>query len=147
MTVRLNDAAYRMCQSADWNLSPLALQKMLYLAHMQHLGETGGSPLINEAFEAWDYGPVIPELYQNVKMFGRGKVRDIFFGVNDISGTKEAADIDYMANTLKAARPGALVEFTHHKDGAWAKNYIPGARGRIIPNADIIDEYRWRPKD
>lgn len=28
--------------------------------------------------------------------------------------------------------------------GAWAKHYIPGARGVTIPNADIVDEYNKR---
>lgn len=145
MAIRLTDAAYRMCEATDWSVSPLTLQKLLYLAHMQYLGETG-EPLIPEQFEAWDYGPVVPELYHEIKGFGRGKVKDVFFGARNLDGTKEAKTIDYVGQTLKNARPGALVDFTHHKDGAWAKNYVPGSRGCVISSQDILDEYRWRPK-
>lgn len=135
-----------MCDSSGWDVSPLALQKMLYLAQMQHLGETGGDPLFYDEFEAWDYGPVIPSLYHDLKMFGRKPVKDVFLGARNLDGTREARDIDYVARSLKGIKPGALVDFTHHKNGAWAKNYMPGVKGRVIPNWDILDEYAWRPK-
>lgn len=145
MAVRLTDAVNRICERAGWGISPLAVQKLLYLAHMQHLGKTG-KPLVSENFEAWDYGPVIPSLYHSLKMFGRSPVKDIFWDSRDIGGTSESEAIDYIVDALKDARPGALVDFTHHPDGAWAKNYTPGVRGSIIPTSDIVDEYKWRPK-
>ena len=37
--------------------------------------------------------------------------------------------------------PSRLVTITHNKDGAWAKNYVAGARVRI-PEDDIIEEAR-----
>ncbi len=43
--------------------------KLVYIAHSWHLGTTS-EPLINEHPEAWEYGPVIPSLYHEFKIFG-----------------------------------------------------------------------------
>jgi uncharacterized phage-associated protein len=55
-------------------LTPLKLIKLVYIAHGWHLGITG-EPLINEHPEAWEYGPVIPSVYHEFKIFGNGPIR------------------------------------------------------------------------
>lgn len=37
-----------------------------------------------------------------------------------------------------------LIAITHWKSGAWAKNYISGAFGVVIPEKDIIEEFECR---
>lgn len=54
-------------------VSPMKLQKLVYIAHGWHLAFTD-RPLIKEAVEAWDYGPVIPSLYQEFKHYGNGAI-------------------------------------------------------------------------
>jgi uncharacterized phage-associated protein len=54
-------------------ISPMKLQKLVYYAHGWFAGYTG-KPLINESVEAWQYGPVIPSLYQEFKRFGSGEI-------------------------------------------------------------------------
>src|SRR4051794_9267350 len=54
-------------------LSPMKLQKLLYYACGWYAGYTG-QPLIDEAIEAWDYGPVIPSIYHEFKRFGSGSI-------------------------------------------------------------------------
>ena len=45
----------------------------------------------------------------------------------------------------KFGRAGAqLVAITHWQKGAWAKHYRPEVRHCIIPNSDILKEYRAR---
>ena len=44
-------------------IGQLKLQKLVYIAHGYYLALTGGNPLVNEPFEAWDYGPVNRTLY------------------------------------------------------------------------------------
>lgn len=55
-------------------LTPLKLIKLVYIAHGWNLG-LNGEPLINEHPEAWEYGPVIPSLYHEFKVFGNGPIR------------------------------------------------------------------------
>lgn len=48
---------------------------LVYIAHGWYLGLTG-TPLINEAPEAWEIGPVIPTLYHSLKIYGNDPIRD-----------------------------------------------------------------------
>lgn len=136
-------AAKHLCKASGWRLSNLQLQKMLYMADMIFTG-MNGRRLIDEDFEAWDYGPVIPTLYHRCKSFGSKPVPDIFWGVGNIDGTPEAEILEDAWRNLRGRTPGQLVENTHWEQGAWAKHYAPGARGIKIPTGDMIEEYRRR---
>jgi len=142
MTVHVLSAARRLASRSGWKLSNLELQKILYLAHMFHLGRTGGEPLVRGNFEAWDYGPVHPDLYHRVKIFGSDAVGDIFHGVPEMVAGAERDIVDEAHDTLSNAGPGRLVNATHRRGGAWDKHYVPGLRRCIIPNDDILTEYR-----
>ena len=68
--------AYEMLEIAKDKgiaLSNLQLQKLVYIAHGYFLGWKG-KPLIKETVEAWKYGPVIGEVYQEFKGFGSQKI-------------------------------------------------------------------------
>jgi uncharacterized phage-associated protein len=45
------------------------LQKLLYYVEAWHLVNMGNS-IVDEDFEAWVHGPVVPELYHQLKEFG-----------------------------------------------------------------------------
>jgi uncharacterized phage-associated protein len=108
---------------------------------MLHIGRTN-SPLLTSNFEAWDYGPVMPELYHRVKIFGSDPVGNVFRGSVAIpEGSEEASSLDETAEQLGHAEASRLVAITHWDRGAWAKHYYPGQRGVIIPNDDIRQEY------
>lgn len=49
----------------------MQLQKLVFLAHGYYLASTRGVPLVDEPFEAWDYGPVCRNLYYEFRDFGR----------------------------------------------------------------------------
>ena len=52
------------------SIDPLKLQKLMYYANGYYIAENDGNPLINEYFEAWDYGPVVPTVYYEFKEYG-----------------------------------------------------------------------------
>jgi uncharacterized phage-associated protein len=137
-------AAKRLAERSGWTLSNLELQKLLYLAHMHFLGRHG-EPLVEGSFEAWDYGPVHPLLYHRAKMFGASPVGNVFHSAPDIpDGSGEAAALDEVIDHFGNAGSGKLVAITHSPNGAWHRNYIPGARGVTIPDAHIAEEFRTR---
>lgn len=140
MTVSVLSAARRLGSRSGWTLSNLELQKLLYLAHMFYLGRTG-APLVWGSFEAWDYGPVHPDLYHRAKVFGSNPVQDIFHGLTELPVGPERDIIDEAYDSLGRVGASRLVNATHRTGGAWERNYAPNARGRIIPNADILAEY------
>lgn len=55
------------------NLSNLKLQKLLYYAQGFHLAMVG-SPLFDDAIMAWNYGPVVPDIYHRYKPHGAGAI-------------------------------------------------------------------------
>lgn len=145
MPLSAMQAARKVCEHGSWKVTNLSLQKTLYIAQMLFMGENNGARLIDASFEAWDYGPVLPDVYRRVRMFGANPIQDIFFNeprfIND--GLREI----HLHNTctfLADKKPGELVAITHWKHGAWARHYRPGVLGVPIPDRDIVDEYRLR---
>jgi uncharacterized phage-associated protein len=58
------------CARADVEaLTPMKVQKLVYFAYGWNLA-IHNQPLLNERFEAWKYGPVVPQLYRELKAFG-----------------------------------------------------------------------------
>ena len=141
-------AAYRLCKAADWSVPQALVQKALYLAHMHFLGQNNGQPLVDEKFQAWVYGPVLPSLYRKLEVFGGRPVRDIWWRMDHNHSSPETDLVDEVGRQIKDIPPSRLVALTHHPDGAWAKHYEPKAGHRVIPNDDIQEEYRqlWHKK-
>ncbi len=137
-------AAKRVCSLKNWTATNLEIQKILYLGHMMALGRSNGlRPLITDSFQAWDYGPVLPVLYHRAKPFGNGPVQNVFQIFPDAAG-EDAALLEETVTSLRGKSAGELVAITHWENGAWAKHYTPGAKGIVIPNEDILSEYRLR---
>ena len=76
--------AQKLCALSDWSLTNLQLQKLLYLSHLLYLGENR-EPLILEHFQAWKFGPVLPQVYNRVKVFKDRPVLNIFYGIDLLS--------------------------------------------------------------
>jgi len=137
-------AARKVCEHGSWKITNLSLQKILYISQMLFMGEHNGARLIDTDFEAWDYGPVSPEVYRLVRIFGADPIQDIFIGTPRIDDGLREMHLHNVSTFLAGKKPAELVAITHWKDGAWAKNYKPGALGVPIPDQDILNEYRRR---
>jgi len=66
------------CSDSEELISNMKLQKLLYYQQGFHLAYFG-TPLFNEEFEAWMYGPVVPEIYE-------------YFKTNDNKGIEYSGD-------------------------------------------------------
>lgn len=146
MAISAIRAAKHLARHSDWKYTQLELQKLLYLSHMFHLVYQDGSPLVQGSFEAWEWGPVHPELYRNLMINGASPVPKAFSGWKkerelDEKST-EAHWLDYIANFFPASRLNVdrLLELTHDDDSAWKKLYKP-MLNVTISNSDIIKEY------
>jgi len=54
-------------------ISNLKVQKLLYYAQGFHLAMFG-KPFFEEEIQAWQYGPVVPEVYHQFKEYGSGPI-------------------------------------------------------------------------
>jgi uncharacterized phage-associated protein len=112
MSESSSTAARYACRMSGWSLTNLKLQKILYIAHMVFVGRTNGQLLTDEAFEAWDFGPVLPSLYHRVKIFGDASIRDVFYDAGFIEGSPEAALLKEACDHLSSKTAGELIDHT-----------------------------------
>lgn len=124
--------------------SPMKIIKLVYIAHGWMLG-IYSRPLIQEDVEAWKYGPVIRELYREVKGFrGRSIPRDKLA----LSENEKDFDIEeksVMTQTVGIyGRYGAirLSQLTHAPGTPWDIIYNEIGRDFVIPN-DLIENHYW----
>ena len=87
MTISVFAAAKHLGKQTGWSIWNLDMQKILYIAHRYHLFKYD-EPLVDGLFEAWNYGPVHPELYHYAKAFGANPVKNIFRSYKDLENEK-----------------------------------------------------------
>ena len=61
------------CKKKGFSISNLKLQKILYFVQAEFLVSVG-IPCFAEEIEAWDFGPVVPEVYHEFKIFGSADI-------------------------------------------------------------------------
>lgn len=137
-------AAKHACAASGWSLTNLQLQKIIYIAHMVYMGQTGRPLVDDEYFEAWDYGPVLPSVYRHVSGFGSRPIADVFATVEDSSDEAAISNIHLAIENLASIEPFQLVKILHDDRSAWLKCYDRSNRNAIISNEEVVDEFRRR---
>lgn len=123
------------------SLTPMQVLKLVYIAHGWMLG-LNARPLIDQSVEAWQYGPVVRDVYNGVRGYGRAPIqRDIAAPAGALDPLEE--DMIQQVFGLYGAMGGIqLSNITHMPDTPWAKTYAHGAFGTVIPDGVIADHYR-----
>ncbi|MBQ7609075.1 MAG: SocA family protein [Desulfovibrionaceae bacterium] len=132
----------------------MKLQKLMYFAHGWHLA-LYDTPLVDQPFYAWQYGPVIPSVYHEFKMFGTlgidrmgleyvGTEKGVLWFSPQIEPEKaiENALIDRIWEVYGIYSGTQLSKITHLDDSPWKKvrDENLGVRDIIIPD-DLIRDY------
>ena len=126
----------------DAPLSPMKLQKVLYFANGMNLALTG-KPLIREAVEAWQYGPVVESVYHKFKEWGSRPITKPQPSGN-IEPDKMTLDLlSAVWNITKNIDPIKLSNWTHLKDSPWDQAF-QNAGGKTNYNAPISNELMKR---
>ena len=76
MAYRVMDVAryvINVCNKNGYGITNLRLQKILYFIQVDFLTNLG-KPCFDEDIEAWNFGPVIPEVYHEFKCYGNSKI-------------------------------------------------------------------------
>ena len=131
-------------KNGSTDMTALKLQKMVYIAHGWMLG-IHGEPLVSEDVEAWRYGPVIPELYREIKHFGRSHIQSLDEKYKAEFSDKEEKIMDKTYEVYSQYSGPQLVTLTHKKETPWyevAKGGKRVGRGTEIPNEKIKGYYR-----
>lgn len=140
--------ARRICEIGGWAVDNLKLQKLLYFAHMFYT-DRNREGLVREPFEAWKYGPVVPEVYRLVNRH-KGDVIPFDSELARIGSSELAVEDDrYLGRVwvhFGKYTGMELVEHTHDRSSAWRRVYRRG-QSVLIPQKEIIDEFNRRVND
>lgn len=143
-------------EKAGIPVTQLALQKLVYFVHGYYLVKNK-KPLVRGVFEAWQHGPVHPQLYQTFKRFGARPVTERATRTDPVTGEiSELAEVEdpevksavrQILHTYRDYTPGQLRTISHARGGPWdrvesayRRNSSSGLR---IENGDIEKYYAY----
>lgn len=121
----LDLAKYIILDSAKigYPVSNLQLQKVLYFTNMFYISKNDTN-LIDEPFEAWQFGPVIREIYDEYSINGSNRIYlendETFYNKTREMLDEETKNVVVM---LYKANVWTLVDYSHYKGGAWDKTF------------------------
>ena len=116
-------------------LAPLKLIKLVYLCEGWSLALRDKS-LIREEVEAWQYGPVIPDLYKKIREFRAAPVTHIAGPAETLNADQKSL-IKSVFDAYKHLTGIQLSDLTHQPGTPWSKAYKPKRKGIVIPTSDI----------
>ncbi len=133
--------------NSQMELTPMKVIKLTYIAHGWYLA-LFNKPLISDVVSAWQYGPVIPSLYQAFKSYGKRQIDSVFpTSENEIISEQDENFLKKIWNDYGVLSGLQLSTITHMKDTPWFKVYNTKYRNSdAIPN-DIIKEHyseKWK---
>jgi uncharacterized phage-associated protein len=110
------------------HLTHMAIHKIIFYAHGWYLAETN-APLVRQAFEAWDYGPVLKPIYEALRRSGKKPVAMRVTHFDPVSGETRVvcadfapSDVSFVRNVLRAYGHLDALELsnlTHRRGSPW----------------------------
>lgn len=122
------------CIELNRPISNLQLQKILYYVQGEYMKKNNGQALFNDDIEAWQYGPVVPNVYYKFNIFSSGKI-DTQQTMNEPIRKDDYKDIDSIIECKSKLSPWELVKSTH-SELPWKKNYELG-KNCLISKEDL----------
>lgn len=121
-------------------LTPMQVLKLAYLCHGWMLG-IHHRPLIKESVGAWQYGPVIPELYAAIKTYRSSPVKYPISKSGYNSFEPEETDImDQVVDIYSQYSGIQLSRLTHAPGTPWHQTWHNNDCHSTISN-DLIQEH------
>lgn len=121
------------CSDHDLSITNLQLQKILYYIQV-HFLQNENRALFSDDIEAWQFGPVVRDVYDQYSTFGSMDLYEIETPDVDLTEDEQRVIMDITRKKLKL-RTWQLVEETHEEGRAWARIYKDG-----IGNRHVIDK-------
>lgn len=113
------DAA-RTFLAVGGDMSSMKLQKLVYLAHENHIGETGKPLIRDDVVEAWSEGPVFERLARLIGNSDDGKITTQDLPEGGVVADAEIKEyLRSICELFKNSSGGDLSEITHMWGSPW----------------------------
>lgn len=122
-------------------MTNMKLQKMLYYMQGFHLAYFD-TPLFDESIEAWQYGPVVPQVYNHYKSHGSLGITCNTSNVISLE-PKEEALFNEVYRVYSAYSATGLMNMTH-KESPWKTT--PVGSGNVISKDKLKAFFKKRLK-
>lgn len=111
----------KLSHSNERPITNMKLQKLVYFAQGFYAAMNNGERLFKEDFEAWKYGPVIPELYHKFKVYFAGAIpaNHPFKESSELTDQEEKV-IQWVYDNLGKYTAIQLSNFSHLENSPWA---------------------------
>lgn len=125
--------------------------KLVYLAHGWHL-ESGLGPLVDDRFEAWEFGPVLPNLFAGLGRVVRPRDNTINRWLENSNPIKPIplkteSLLQATYDVCKDVDPFALTKYVKEVVGAWHITFYNfGAYSKIPDDLILLDFKNKRSK-
>ena len=110
----------------DYLIDNLKLQKLLYYCQVHFLCDyREHTKCFTNKILAWDWGPVVPEVYKEYKSNGSNlipHIRDKEFDVHEVINNDDIKKIEYVVDTFKNYNAIAMMKKTHQEE-PWINAY------------------------
>lgn len=136
------------------SISNMKLQKLLYFAQGHCLGSFN-RPLVDEAPEAWQYGPVFPSVYHAFKQYGSQTITQLAAQYSPFDqelhpypaevAAEDMPLVEAVWNAYKDRSPIQLSEMSHAPGGPWDTVFRTSEFRNADLSADDMAQF-FRPR-
>lgn len=136
--LQVADKFIRLGLKSGKYFTQMQLLKLVYIAHGWTLATTD-QPLIHNQVEAWQYGPVIPDLYHELKYNGAKPIERPILSDEASFSSFENQVIDFTFKNYGNFSAFQLSDITHAPNTPWSETF-----GRLdyIPDNLIANHYK-----
>jgi uncharacterized phage-associated protein len=124
------------CIKDNSPISNLQLQKILYYIQRDFL--KNGAIAFSDDIEAWQFGPVVPNVYYRYCGFGSMPITNIAETSDCCIDSQDIQRIDTIVEEKRLLYPWDMVKETHRIGGAWAQVYQNGMGNHQVIPVELI---------
>ncbi len=124
------------------SLTNMQLQKLVYIAHGYSLARLR-QPLFHNNIHAFEWGPVIPNLYKTLRHYGAGEVKD-YISTDAPPVAEDSQEMEIIREVWQdyGELSGLeLSDLTHRKGTPWSETWRNNPFG-VISDELIAEYYR-----
>ena len=128
-------------------MTPVKLVSLAYIAHGMYMGFHDGKPLVSEKVRAWTYGPIFPELFNAIRIYGNDAVLEVpqcqreMISHDVRLSPRETKFIDAVYKSYKHGSDTQLIALNHAVGTPW-HDVWDGSEYRDIDNKLIFHYFR-----